>query len=86
MAAVVTGRRVAECAIETMRMADVRGFVLDRLQVAGECDGFDGGKARLCHARLAVLPLFSPGEIRARSLSLRVCCINHALSSHHLVR
>jgi hypothetical protein len=52
-----------------MRMADVRGFVLDRLQVAGECDGFDGGNARLCHARLAVLPLFSPGEIRADFLT-----------------
>jgi hypothetical protein len=63
----MTGRRVAECAIETMRMAGVRGFVLDRLQVAEECDGFDGGNACLCHARLAVLPLFSPGEIRAES-------------------
>jgi hypothetical protein len=73
MAAVSTARRVAECAIETMRMTDVPGFVLDGLQVAGECDWFDGGNACLCHGRLAVLPLFSPGEIRAGSLSVRVC-------------
>jgi hypothetical protein len=69
MAGMSTARRVAECTIETKRLVDVRGFVLDRLQAAGECDGFDGGNARLCHARLAVLPLFSPGEIRAGSLT-----------------
>jgi hypothetical protein len=82
----MTGRRVAECAIETMRMAGVRGFVLDRLQVAEECDGFDGGNACLCHARLAVLPLFSPGEIRAES-SVRESIMHflHAIYSDNVL-
>lgn len=45
--------RLEKYAIETMRRELVRGFVLDGLQVAGERDGFDGG--RLVYAMLDLL-------------------------------
>lgn len=50
-----TIRRLTECAIGAMRVTVVRGFVSERLQVAGERDCCDGGGLSaidLCDMRL----------------------------------
>ena len=69
-----------------MRTRLVRGFELDRLQVVGDRDGFDGGG--LVYAMLDLLCYHSSAPAkseRQRLLSPRVFWINLVLSSHRVV-
>jgi hypothetical protein len=61
-----------------MRMLVARGFVLDRLQVAGERDGFDGG--RLVYAMLDLLCYHSsaPAKSERERLALSESLLNQS--------